>query len=125
MFVEKSPSTAAVTGTNAGNFGPGDTCMWCHRSRVDITNYITPTGNTITSVHWGPHEGPQADLFTGVGGYQYAGQTYGQSTHEQKLSCVDCHMVGVADNRNVARPLVQPEPARRARAATRRRRPST
>ncbi|MGO9837738.1 MAG: ammonia-forming cytochrome c nitrite reductase subunit c552 [Polyangiaceae bacterium] len=101
VFVEKSPSTAAVTGTNAGNFGPGDTCMWCHRSRVDITNYITPTGNKITSAFWGPHEGPQADLFTGVGGYHFAGQTYGESTHEQKLSCVDCHMVNVADNSNV------------------------
>ncbi len=101
LFVEKSPDTTAVTGTNAGNFGPGDTCMWCHRSRVDITNYITATGNVITSVHWGPHEGPQADLFTGVGGYHFKNQTYGQSTHEQRLSCVDCHMVTVADNSNV------------------------
>jgi hypothetical protein len=97
LYVEKSPSTAAVTGTNAGNFGPGDTCMWCHRSRVDVTNYITPTGNAL-SLHWGPHEGPQADLFTGVGGYHFKGQTYGESTHEQRLSCVDCHMVPVADN---------------------------
>ena len=101
MFVEKSPDTTAVTGTSAGNFGPGDTCMWCHRSRVDITNYIGPTGNAITSSHWGPHEGPQADLFTGAGGYHYQGKTYGQSTHEQKLSCVDCHMGSVADNANV------------------------
>jgi hypothetical protein len=101
VFVEKSPSTVAVTGTNAGNFGPGNTCMTCHRSRVDVTNYIPPTGVAITSVRWGPHEGPQADLFTGVGGYHFKGQTYGQSTHEQKLSCVDCHMVPVADNGNV------------------------
>jgi hypothetical protein len=75
--------------------------MWCHRSRVDIASYVTPTGNKITSTHWGPHEGPQADLFTGIGAYQYGGQTYGQSTHEQKLSCVDCHMVPVADNSDV------------------------
>ncbi len=101
LFVEKSPTATAVTGTNAGNYGPGNACMWCHRSRVDIASYVTPTGNKITSVHWGPHEGPQADLFTGIGAYQYAGQTYGQSTHEQKLSCVDCHMVPVADNSNV------------------------
>jgi hypothetical protein len=104
--VERSPSTDAVTGTqasgpNGGDFGPGSTCMWCHRSRVDVTNYLTPTGNVITSLRWGPHEGPQADLFTGKGGYQYAGQTYGEATHEQKLSCVDCHMVTVADNGNV------------------------
>jgi hypothetical protein len=101
VFIEKSPPGGGVTGTSAGNYGPGNACMWCHRSRVDITSYLTPTGNKITSVHWGPHEGPQADLFTGIGGYQYTGQTYGQSTHEQKLSCVDCHMAPVADNSSV------------------------
>jgi hypothetical protein len=101
VTMERSPSTAAVTGMDAGNFGPGDTCMWCHRSRVDITNYLTPTANMITSVFWGPHEGPEADLFTGIGGYQFSGKTYGESTHEQKLSCVDCHMADVTDNSNV------------------------
>jgi hypothetical protein len=101
VFLEKSPTAGAVTGMDAGNFGPGNGCMWCHRSRVDITSYITATGNAITSVHWGPHEGPQADLFTGTGGYQFAGQTYGEATHEQRLSCVDCHMVPVAENSNV------------------------
>lgn len=100
VFLEKSPSAGAVTGSNAGFYGPGDTCMWCHRSRVDVTNYITAS-NKITSVHWGPHEGPQADIFTAQGGYQYAGQSYGTSTHQQKLACVDCHMPDVASNANV------------------------
>ena len=99
--IERSPSASAVTGTAAGNFGPGDTCMWCHRSRTDVTNLLTPAGNKITSPFWGPHEGPQADLFTGTGGYEYTGKTYGQATHEQKLSCIDCHMVSVAENANV------------------------
>jgi hypothetical protein len=101
VYLEKSITAGAITGTDAGFYGPGDTCMWCHRSRVDVTNYIAPTGNKITSVYWGPHEGPQADLFTGVGGYHFAGQVYGESTHQQKLSCVDCHMVDVATNSNV------------------------
>jgi hypothetical protein len=100
VFLEKSPSTSAVTGTNAGEYGPGDTCMWCHRSRVDVTNYVAAS-TKITSTHWGPHEGPQADVFTGAGGYHFAGQTYGTSTHQQKLSCVDCHMADVADNGGV------------------------
>jgi hypothetical protein len=105
--IEKSPSSSAVTGNQAmgpdgGDFGAGSTCMWCHRSRVDVTNYLTDTGNVITSEHWGPHEGPQADIFTGTGGYQYANETYGEATHEQKLSCIDCHMVSVADNSGVA-----------------------
>ena len=103
--IERSPGTT-VTGTqasgpNGGDFGAGSTCMFCHRSRVDITNYLTDTNNVITSVFWGPHEGPQADIFTGAGGYQYAGETYGEATHEQKLSCIDCHMVSVADNAGV------------------------
>jgi Cytochrome c552 len=101
VFLEKSPTTAAITGTDAGNYGGGNTCMTCHRSREDVTNYLLPTGNPITSVYWGPHEGPQADIFTGQGGYQYPGMTYGEATHEQKLSCIDCHMVGVADNSGV------------------------
>ena len=102
LFVEKSPSTSAVTGTAAGTYGTGNTCMWCHRSRIDVTNYISAANNKVTSTHWGPHEGPQADLFTATGGYQYAGQTYGTATHQQKLSCVDCHMPDVADNGGVA-----------------------
>ena len=101
VTLERSAAAGSVTGTDAGFYGPADTCMWCHRSRVDVTNYLLPTGNTITSVHWGPHEGPQADLFTGVGAYPYAGKAYGQSTHEQKLTCVDCHMVTVSDNSSV------------------------
>jgi hypothetical protein len=89
-----------VTGSSAGFYGPGDTCMWCHRSRVDVTNLVTAT-TKITSAHWGPHEGPQADIFTAAGGYHYANQSYGTSTHQQKLSCVDCHMPNVADNASV------------------------
>jgi hypothetical protein len=100
VFVEKSPDTTAVVGTNAGSYGPSDTCMWCHRSRIDITNYLGAT-NKITSTRWGPHEGPQADIFTGAGGYHFKGQAYGKSTHAVKVACVDCHMVNVADNSNV------------------------
>ncbi len=102
IFLEKSPTAGTVTGSNAGFYGPGDTCMWCHRSRVDVTNYISTTApNKITSVYWGPHEGPQSDVFTGQGGYHYANKTYGTSTHQQRLACVDCHMPDVATNSNV------------------------
>jgi hypothetical protein len=99
IFLERSPTAGSVTGIDAGFYGPGDTCMWCHRSRNDVTNYVTASNKM--NLHWGPHEGPQADIFTAVGGYQYAGQAYGTSTHQQKLSCVDCHMPDVPDNSNV------------------------
>jgi hypothetical protein len=99
-LLEKSPTVGVVTGTSAGDMGPGNTCVWCHKSRVDVTQYITANGNSL-SMYWGPHEGPQADIFSAAGGYEYPGKTYGTSTHQLKLSCVDCHMAPVADNENV------------------------
>lgn len=106
ITIEKSPTNASVTGSLAssptGSYGTGTTCMWCHRSRVDVTNYLADTNNRLTNVHWGPHEGPQADVFTGVGGYHFPTKAYAQSTHAQRLTCTSCHMVGVAANGNVA-----------------------
>jgi Cytochrome c552 len=99
-FLEKSPSLSATTGSSAGAMGTANACVWCHKSRKDVTSYITAS-NVLTSTHWGPHEGPQADLFSASGGYQYAGLTYGTSTHQQKLTCVDCHMPEVTANRGV------------------------
>jgi hypothetical protein len=96
-FIEKSPDTSAITGMTAGNRGPSNTCIWCHKSRKDVTNFIVAS-NTITSAYWGPHEGPQADIYSGKGGYHYTGLAYGTSTHEQKLACIDCHMPSVASN---------------------------
>ena len=105
-FIEKSPTLNATTGTavpgliDGGSQGAGNTCVFCHKSRKDVTAYITAS-NRITSTFWGPHEGPQADVFSGLGGYAYANKTYGESTHQLKLQCVDCHMPNVANNANV------------------------
>jgi hypothetical protein len=107
-FLEKSPTVGTVTGSSAGNMGPGNTCVFCHKSRKDVTQYITPAGNAL-SQYWGPHEGPQADIFSAAGGYEYPGKTYGTSTHQLKLSCVNCHMPPVADNQNVADHSFQPD----------------
>jgi hypothetical protein len=107
IFLEKSPAAGSVTGSDVGFYGPGDTCMWCHRSRNDVTNYVTASNRMST--HWGPHEGPQADVFTGRGGYEYPNQSYGTSTHQQKLSCVDCHMPDVATNAGVPNHTFNPQ----------------
>lgn len=96
-FISKSPDTSAVTGQSAGARGFSNTCIWCHRSRQDVTNYITASNNI--SQYWGPHEGPQADIFTAKGGYQYP-KVYGTAKHEQALACVDCHMPDNAANGN-------------------------
>lgn len=96
-YIEKSPDTSAVTGSPAGKFGPANTCVYCHKSRKDVTNYIGAS-NRLSSAFWGPHDGPQSDIFSGKGGYHYANKTYASSTHQQKLVCVDCHMPDVASN---------------------------
>jgi len=99
-FIETSASAGATIGTSIGGLGSANVCVMCHKSRKDVTSYITAT-NALTSTHWGPHEGPQADVFSGTGGYQYAGATYGTSTHQQKLNCIDCHMPDVATNSGI------------------------
>jgi hypothetical protein len=99
-FIEKSAAVGTVTGTSVGALGGANTCVWCHKSLQDITQYITAS-NTLTSPYWGPHESPAADMTSGLGGYQFAGQTYGQSTHEMKLTCMDCHMPAVTMNQGV------------------------
>jgi hypothetical protein len=98
MLIEKSSSTSVSDGTQAGPYGKGNACIFCHKSRKDVTSYITAT-NKLTSTFWGPHEGPQSDIYTGKGGYHYAGVTYKTSSHQAfKNGCVDCHMSPVATN---------------------------
>jgi hypothetical protein len=101
-LLEKSSAPGVSDGTPAGKYTVGNACMWCHKSRKDVTNFITPTNNALTSTHWGPHEGPQADIYTGLGGYHYAGKTYGNSSHQAfDNGCVHCHMPDVASNQNI------------------------
>ena len=53
--LEKSPSAGTFTGTPAGKMGASNSCVYCHKSRKDVSNYITASNN-LTSPHWGPHE---------------------------------------------------------------------
>jgi len=91
MYLEKSPTVGAVTGMPAGKWGASNTCVGCHKSRKDVTQYITEPTN-VTSRNWGPHEGPHADIFTGLGGYSTPGKTYKNSTHQSVSGCSSCHM---------------------------------
>jgi hypothetical protein len=108
-FLEKSPTDAGpVTGT-ALAYGSANTCIFCHKSRKDVTYYVTNTTTLITSYRWGPHEGPQADLYSGQGAYQFAGKTYGNSEHITiAKKCVGCHMAPVATNDNVPDHTMKP-----------------
>jgi mono/diheme cytochrome c family protein len=101
VFLEKSSDADLAEGTAAGAYGTGNACMWCHKSRKDVSDFVSGTVN-VSSVHWGPHSGPHADVFSGVGGYHYTGQSYGNSTHQTiENGCVGCHMPEVESNQGV------------------------
>lgn len=74
------------------DYGEGNLCAQCHQART----YPTSIGDNffISSSHWGPHHGPQADVLASVIGYEYAGYTYNTTNHAGALenSCIKCHM---------------------------------
>ena len=102
-LLEKSSAPGLSDGTPSGKYGAGNACMWCHKSRKDVTQFITAANNSLTSTHWGPHEGPQADIYTGLGGYHYVGKTYGTSSHQAfENGCINCHMPAIASTKTSA-----------------------
>jgi hypothetical protein len=111
-LIEKSSAIGTSDGAQAGNYREGNACMWCHKSRKDVTNYIPTTAASvsITSTTWGPHEGPDADVYSGKGGYHYTGKTYGNSSHQNfKKGCVQCHMPPVAENGGIGNHSFYPQ----------------
>lgn len=101
-LLEKSSAVGVSDGTGAGKFTTGNVCVWCHKSRKDVTNYIAASTVNVSSSYWGPHEGPHADVFSGKGGYEYVAKTYSSGTHQlNENGCVTCHMPPVAINMGV------------------------
>jgi len=88
-FLLKGQNSIEVEGGNA-------LCANCHQSRVAEPN-ITNPGETfeITSTHYGPHHGPQANVLTGVGFAEFVGAiSYpapNSATH-MTPACTGCHM---------------------------------
>ncbi|MBX3185833.1 MAG: hypothetical protein KF819_02415 [Labilithrix sp.] len=102
------PSAASPTGTPLA-YRAGNVCVFCHKSRKDVTFYVRATNNTLSSVNWGPHEGPQADVYSGKGGYEFAGLAYASSAHAGLAdACVSCHMRPVAANGDVPDHTMKP-----------------
>lgn len=73
--------------------GIGITCMNCHQSRRNATNYVeVTTGNN----RYGPHHGPQADMLLGANAMNF-GKAIPSSAHRDVVedTCVTCHMQSV------------------------------
>jgi hypothetical protein len=109
VLLEKTTDAGATepTGTPV-SYRSGNLCVYCHKSRRDVTFFIGDT-NTMSSFRWGPHSGPQADLFSGIGGFHFGSARYTPSAHVTIAdACVSCHMQPVAANANVPDHTMKP-----------------
>jgi len=77
-------------------------CANCHQSRRAEPNVEAPADSfSITSTHYGPHHGPQANVLGGVGFAEIAGSSPypASSLHlSQGVTCVTCHMAAYVGN---------------------------
>ena len=92
-LIRNMQSATLADGTQVTTAGEGILCMQCHQSRLNVASVDSTAG----SAHFGPHEGPQADMLMGTNGYTY-GQQIPSSAHQFVVTntCVDCHMQTVA-----------------------------
>ncbi|MEW5831176.1 MAG: hypothetical protein AB1846_19970 [Chloroflexota bacterium] len=70
--------------------GNGNLCANCHQPRRAFS--LTDGLVDVSSVHWGPHHGPQSAMLLGIGG---AGAVEGKpSAHATMVenTCVTCHV---------------------------------
>lgn len=78
--------------------GSSNLCANCHQSRRGEPNLTNPGEDTfnITSSHWGPHHGAQANVVAGVGFANIPGSVEypeaGSAKHLTMASCTGCHM---------------------------------
>jgi hypothetical protein len=109
VFLEKTEGTSPAMSTGQPlAYKAGNVCVFCHKSRKDVSLYIG-ANNALSSVRWGPHDGPQADVYSGKGGYHFAGLAYSSSAHTTvSNACVSCHMAPVPGNANVPDHTMKP-----------------
>jgi len=81
--------------------GNSNLCAVCHQSRRAEPNVETPGATyNITSTHYGPHHGAQANVLMGAGFAEIAGSmsypTKSSGAHFN-AGCVGCHMAEATD----------------------------
>jgi hypothetical protein len=91
--IRKVTADTLTNGFSITSGGNGELCMNCHRSRTGVNAAIKAGYKS----HFGPHNGPQTDMFWGQNGYQFGDNSItGTSTHTQLTdACVTCHMASV------------------------------
>ena len=91
------PITLADGTTTADLGGSANLCATCHQARTAEPGTTNPGEATfrISSTHWGPHHGPQANLVYGSGFAEIEGSVaYPEagSSYHMDPSCTGCHM---------------------------------
>ena len=90
----------------ATDFGKIDNlCITCHQIRgvssaattlpffpMDYTKQPTDTVQYRQGQSFAVHDGNQSNLFAGINGYEYPGQTYTRTWQHSGNTCTDCHM---------------------------------
>ncbi|WP_167608916.1 hypothetical protein [Maribellus sediminis] len=84
--------------------GNSNLCAVCHQSRRAEPGYgleELPDSFKITSTHYGPHHGAQANVVAGMGFAEIPGSVaypeQGSSKHLNQASCTGCHMADFTD----------------------------
>ncbi len=78
--------------------GNGQLCMTCHQARTNGNTVITNVAPYYGfKDRFGPHHGPQADMYLGQNAYQYGNNSLtGLMTHGSVPdACVTCHMANI------------------------------
>ena len=82
------------------DIGSANLCVNCHHARRSVYEYVVADAadsTTIGSSHWGPHHGPQGDMFFGSNGFEFDGVTYDTAaptmhvTNDFGGACLSCH----------------------------------
>ena len=81
------------------DYGDGsNVCLNCHQTRTPEPGMSDPSAATfrITSTHYGPHHGTQANVFEGIGFAEIDGPIVyaaaASSKHRTQGTCLTCHM---------------------------------
>jgi len=97
IFADSVPEDAVPS-----DFEFGITCVVCHdphsdendyQLRADVVDLCYSCHTTEGSVPGEEVHHPNGDMYQGIGGYEYPGETYSNSAHTYLAdACVNCHM---------------------------------
>lgn len=94
--------TGAQTFDAGGTFDKGNAniCSVCHQIRP--ADPPIESEDPITSSRWGTHHGPQANLLSGQGAWEFDGAYAANAMHNTSISngCIGCHMADAPESGN-------------------------